>query len=315
MRIGSDLLYLMTEINNAIGLVTKKFNEFFYVDILDKNSVRNKTRFLCTMRKSLSFNKYTIFVGDKVVINKINFSQNKAIIDKLIERKNCLERPSVANITDIYVTFSVDEPELSFPQVSKFLVNAETLNINVGLILTKCDLISEKSINLLKDRFRGWGYLPITLKNNYDNSLEYLVSELKTKKCSILIGPSGVGKTTLLNRIIPNLNNATGTISRKIKRGKNTTRNVELFSISSNSYIVDTPGFNLHNIELRPNKVQKLFPEIVNQISSLENRCKFRDCLHINEPGCILDKNFDRYQFYLDQVSISKNCSHQNQVN
>ena len=241
MKIGSDSQYLMRAINNKIGLVTKKFNEFFYVDILDKNSMQNKPRFLCTMRKSLSFKKHTIFVGDKVVINKFNHVENKAIIESLIERKNCLERPAVANITDIYVTFSVEEPELSFTQVSKFLVNAETLNINVRLILTKCDLITEKKRNILKDKFGEWGYLPIILTNNNDNSLADFVSELKTKKCSILMGPSGVGKSTLLNKIIPNSNNANASISRKIKRGKNTTRNVELFSISEKSYIVDTP--------------------------------------------------------------------------
>ena len=129
------------------------------------------------------------------------------------------------------------------------------------------------------------------------------------------MGPSGVGKTTLLNKIIPNINRATSAVSNKIKRGKNTTRNVELFHLSKESYIVDTPGFNILNNYMRPKDIALLFPEFEIQINQNKVRCKFRNCLHIDEPGCNLNKNFERYSFYKYLIENSKILCHQSQAN
>ena len=129
------------------------------------------------------------------------------------------------------------------------------------------------------------------------------------------MGPSGVGKTTLLNKIIPNVNRTTSAVSNKIKRGKNTTRNIELFQLSKESYIVDTPGFNIQNNYKRPQDIAFLFPEFNNQINQNSYRCKFRDCLHLDEPGCNLNKKFERYEFYKNLIRDSKNLCRQNQVN
>ena len=124
------------------------------------------------------------------------------------------------------------------------------------------------------------------------------------------MGPSGVGKTTLLNRIIPNLDKNTAPVSIKIKRGKNTTRNVELFSLSSTSYIVDTPGFNIQTLEIGIRELPKLYPEINQQIVEQGIKCKFRNCLHINDEGCNLNKNFERYIFYKNMIeSLKSHCS------
>ena len=295
------------------ALVTKKFNQFFYVDIQDKLGYSAQNRFLCKSRKSIRFQNECIYVGDEVDINQIDYSQKKAVITNVIKRKNLLERPSVANISDIYITYSVRDPKLDFSQVSKLLINAEYLNVKVSLILTKCDLINIEQINCLVEKFKNWGYLPKTLNFNKSSDFSNLMNELKSKKCSILMGPSGVGKTTLLNKIIPNLNNPTAPVSLKIKRGKNTTRNVELFSLSSDSYIVDTPGFNLHKIEILNNHIPLLFPEISKQIRQKRVRCKFNDCLHIGEPGCVIDKSFDRYEFYRDLICEAKNQNYQSQ--
>ena len=295
------------------ALVTKKFNDFFYVDIQENLGYSEQNRFLCKSRKSLRFQNEFIYVGDEVDINQIDYLQKTAVITNVIKRKNLLKRPSVANISDIYITYSVREPKLNFSQISKLLINAEYLNVKVSLILTKCDLIDNEQRNYLVEKFKNWGYFPKTLNFNKSSDFINLINELKSKKCSILMGPSGVGKTTLLNKIIPNLNNPTATVSLKIKRGKNTTRNVELFSLSSNSYIVDTPGFNLHKIEIFNNHLPLLFPEISNQVRNNKSRCKFNDCLHLDEPGCAIDKNFDRYEFYRNLISESKNQNYQNQ--
>ena len=129
------------------------------------------------------------------------------------------------------------------------------------------------------------------------------------------MGPSGVGKTTLLNNIIPNINRATSTVSKKIKRGKNTTRNIELFQISRESYVVDTPGFNILNNLIKPKDIPFLFPEFKNQINQNGVSCKFRNCLHIDEPGCNLNKNFERYKFYKILIRDSKILCRQIQAN
>ncbi len=293
------------------GLVTKKFNDFFYVDVYDNVYFSEKKRYLCKCRKSLRFKNDFVCVGDAVTLTEVDDKESTAVISNLLNRNNCLERPAVANISDIYVTVSVNEPSINFSQVSKLLINAEFLNVKVSLILTKCDLVSDEFRDLLVEKFKNWGYEPKTINANKPFDFVDLLKELKEKKCSILMGPSGVGKTTLLNRIIPDLNNRTATVSSKIKRGKNTTRNVELFALSEDSYIVDTPGFNLHKIEIEEDSIPSLFPEIFNQLKESEFRCKFNDCLHIDEPGCIVDKNFDRYEHYRTLIKETKNQNYQ----
>ena len=116
------------------------------------------------------------------------------------------------------------------------------------------------------------------------------------------MGPSGVGKTTLLNKIIPGLQKNTAPVSQKIKRGKNTTRNVELFSISNQSYIVDTPGFNMQNLEVDIRLLPNLYSEIYKQVIDEGIKCKFRNCLHVNDEGCNLNKSFERYSFYKEMI-------------
>ena len=288
------------------GLVTKKFSEFYLVEIKQNENFEFNKKFLCKLRKSVNFRNQFVFVGDEVILNQIDLQNQRAIIESLVKRTNLLERPSVANISNIYVICSVEEPKLNLSQVNKFLISAEQMGVEVLLVLTKCDLITEQKRLFLIDKFQKWGYQAITLNlNNQDNFKNFLI-ELRKKKCSIFIGPSGVGKTTLLNKIIPGLDNSTASVSSKIKRGKNTTRNVELFSLSSKSYIVDTPGFNMQKLELDIGELPNLYPEISQQVIDQGIKCKFRNCLHINDEGCNLNKNFERYAFYKEMVESSK---------
>ena len=287
------------------GLVTKKFNDFFLVELIQGNNSELKKIFLCQLRKSINFKNQLVFVGDEVILDQIDFKSKRATIKSLVKRKNFLERPSVANISNIYVICSVDEPKINLSQVNRFLLSAEQLGVEVSLVLTKCDLISEKRRLSLIDKFQMWGYKVTTLNLKNQDDFRNLLIELKTNKCSIFVGPSGVGKTTLLNKIIPGLKKSTSPVSRKIKRGKNTTRNVELFSLSSKSFIVDTPGFNIQTLEVDVFQLPYLYPEIYEQIEK-GVKCKFRDCLHINDKGCNLNKNFERYAFYKEMVESTK---------
>jgi len=305
----------MTLVSTEKGLVTKKFNNFFYVDIFENGEFSGSKRFLCKSRKNIRYQQKNIFVGDIVTISSINYKDKTALIENLIERKNFLNRPAVANISDIYIIHSIDNPKLNYLQLSDFLINAEYFKVKVSLILTKSDLAPAERHSFLFKKFKNWGYEPKILCLTLNDVLSDLVNELKTKKCSILMGPSGVGKTTLLNKIIPNVNRATSEVSNKIKRGKNTTRNIELFRLSKESYIVDTPGFNIQNNYIEPKDIACLFPEFNEQINQSLTRCKFRDCLHIDEPGCNLNKKFERYKFYKNLIRDSKSLCHQIQVN
>ena len=299
--------------NKHLGLVTKKFNDFFLVDLKNQENSGNSQKFLCKVKKSINFKDQLIYVGDEVAIEKIDFKSKRAVITSLKKRKNLLVRPSVANISNIYITFSVEEPALNLSQVNRFLISAESMGVEVSLILTKCDLISDARRSFLIEKFEKWGYQVITLKTEKSDYFNNLLVELKQKECSIFMGPSGVGKTTLLNKIIPGLQNSTAPVSNKIKRGKNTTRNVELFSIANQSYIVDTPGFNMQPLEVNFRLIPNLYPEIYKQVIEEEIKCKFRNCLHLNDEGCNLNKSFERYSFYKEMIESSKSHYYQNQ--
>ena len=296
-----------------LGLVTKKFNQFLLVDLKNQENFGNIERFLCKVRKSMNFKDQLIYVGDEVIIDNIDLKSKRAVIRSLKKRKNLLARPSVANISNIYVIFSVEEPELNLSQVNRFLISAESMGVEVSLVLTKCDLISDKRRSFLIDKFEKWGYQAITLNLHKSDYFKKFLAEIKQKECSIFMGPSGVGKTTLLNMIIPGLKNSTAPVSNKIKRGKNTTRNVELFSISNQSYIVDTPGFNMQHLEMDISLLPNLYPEIYKQVMDEGIKCKFRNCLHINDEGCKLNKTFERYSFYKAMIESSKSHYYQNQ--
>ena len=136
------------------GLVTKKFNEFYLVELdKDETSVINK-KFLCKIKKSVNFRNQFVFVGDEVIVHQIDLQSKRATIESLVKRNNLLERPSVANISNIYVICSVEEPKLNLSQVNKFLISSEQLGVEVSLVLTKCDLITEEKRLLLIEKFK-----------------------------------------------------------------------------------------------------------------------------------------------------------------
>ena len=140
------------------GLVTKKFNDFFLVHLKNQENSEISNKFLCKVRKSINFKDQLIYVGDKVVIENIDLKSKRALITSLKKRKNLLVRPSVANISNIYVTFSVEEPELNLSQVNRFLISAESMGVEVSLVLTKCDLISDERRSLLLNKFVKYDY-------------------------------------------------------------------------------------------------------------------------------------------------------------
>jgi len=206
----------------------------------------------------------------------------------------------VANVTLVSICISVDEPLFDMEQTSRFLLTAECANIKPVIILTKIDLITKNDLILYINKFKSWGYdcIPVSIQNS--QGIDTLIERFRKTKLTVLAGPSGVGKTSLINHLIPTISLPTSSVSKKLKRGTHTTRHVELFAIGNGSLLADTPGFNRPEIVCEPSDFAYLFPEFRARFS--QSKCKFRNCLHREEPGCVINKNFERYSFYRDNL-------------
>ena len=267
-----------------------------------------KIRLLCTRRSKLDYKGLFIDVGDIVFVESIDHQNNRAVVSDVEPRKSFLKRPAVANVTLIAICISVKEPLFDIEQTSRFIITAECAKIKPIIILTKIDLINKNELDLYINKLRNWGYdcLPVSIKNT--KSIDLLIERFRNTRLTVLAGPSGVGKTSLINYLIPTLSLATSSVSKKLKRGTHTTRHVELFAIGNESLLADTPGFNRPEIVCEASTFATLFPEFRSQLT--HSKCKFRNCLHRDEPGCVINKDLERYSFYRENLEEIINFRH-----
>ena len=293
--------------NKLKGIVVALKANFLIVEIDYKNfkddsvdQLYEKIRLLCTRRSKLNYQGLFIDVGDIVCVESIDYNNKRAVISEVEPRKSFLKRPAVANVTLVSICISVDEPLFDMEQTSRFLLTAECANIKPLIILTKTDLIAKNDLILHINKFKIWGYdcIPVSIHNS--QSIDSLIERFRKTKLTVLAGPSGVGKTSLINHLIPTVSLPTSSVSKKLKRGTHTTRHVELFAIGNGSLLADTPGFNRPEIVCDPSGFAFLFPEFRTQLSN--SQCKFRNCLHRDEPGCVIDKDLERYPFYRENL-------------
>ena len=293
--------------NKLKGIVVALKANFLIVEIDHKNfkdhsfdEFYGKIRLLCIRRSKLNYQGLFIDVGDIVCVESIDYKNKRAVVSDVEPRQSFLKRPAVANVTLVSICISADEPLFDMEQTSRFLLTAECANIKPLIILTKIDLITKNDLILYINKFKSWGYdcIPVSIHNS--QGIDSLIERFRKTKLTVLAGPSGVGKTSLINHLIPTVSLPTSSVSKKLKRGTHTTRHVELFAIGNGSLLADTPGFNRPEIVCEPSDFAFLFPEFRTQLSN--SQCKFRNCLHRDEPGCVIDKDLERYSFYRENL-------------
>ena len=278
------------------GKIVKALSGFYYV--LD-----NERLIQCRGRGVFRKNKITPLVGDEVVFQAEN--DLEGYILEVKERKNELVRPPIANVDQAILVFSAVEPDFSTVLLDRFLVLVEYNHIEPLICITKMDLTNEAQkqvISEFAEHYRKAGYGVILTSSETEMGIELLNPHVENK-ISVFAGQSGVGKSSLLNVLRPDLELKTNDISSHLGRGKHTTRHVELIQIGQ-GLIADTPGFSsLEFTNIEAEELTSCFPEI----QRASENCKFRGCLHVTEPKCAVKSGVEsgeipgyRYQHYVD---------------
>lgn len=253
-----------------IGKIIKSQKEIYYVLTEEKT-------FMCKARGVFRNKNIKPLVGDNVEFDITDDS--KGYITKILERKNQIKRPNIANIDQILYFITIKNPSLNLFNIDKYLSMCEYINIDVIIIVSKKDLADKKELDFLR-MYEKIGYKLIFI-DNYNDFPKKEILEILRGKTSAVSGSSGVGKSTFLSNLVEN-EIEIGSISEKSKRGKNTTRHIEIFNLEKNTNIFDTPGFDSFDIDFIDDEkdLKYCFREFDN------NSCKFNNCNHINEPKC-----------------------------
>ncbi|MBQ8767989.1 MAG: ribosome small subunit-dependent GTPase A [Clostridia bacterium] len=256
--------------NKFEGIITKGIGGFYYVEVAD-------AIYECKARGIFRKKKIVPLVGDTVEITVNENAENT--IDLICERKNFLNRPPVSNIDNLIIVVSTVEPRPNFFVIDKLIATAEYKNIEPYIVISKTDLSSYKEIY---DVYKKSGITIIALED--ENSLKK-IKEIMRDKISAFTGNSGVGKTTLLNRLDSSLNLSTGAISDKLGRGRHTTRQAQLFKVCG-GYVIDTPGFSSFEFEKTEIIKKDDLPYCFREFREYLGNCKFTSCAHVNDKGC-----------------------------
>lgn len=279
------------------GKIVKGIAGFYYVNVAGSGLYECKAKGI--FRKE----KIKPLVGDEVEIEILDEVERTGNLERILPRRNELVRPAVANIDQALVIFAVTDPKPHFNLLDRFLVMMERKGIPVVLCFNKKDIAEAGEAVALREIYGACGY-PLILSSALTMENLEGIREVLRGKTTAVAGPSGVGKSSLINLLQPEARMETGSISRKIARGKHTTRHSELVYIEEGTYIMDTPGFSsLYVNDFEKEDLKMYFREFV----PFEGRCRFNGCSHIHEPGCAVKAAVEdgqihkvRYEDYLE---------------
>ena len=250
-------------------------------------------------------------VGDDCIIEVIDEEKKLGNISEILDRKNSLIRPNVANVDQALVIFALVKPEPNFNLLDRFLILMKQNDIPCIIVFNKTDLADDETLERTRQIYKDSSHQLIFTCAKKNEGIEDIRLALKGKTTTVA-GPSGVGKSTLINLIQDNKKMETGAISEKIDRGKHTTRHSELIALDDNSYIFDTPGFSsLSLFDINKEELAGFYPEF----ALYEKDCRFDNCVHKNEPVCGVKQAVDkglisrvRYENYLLLLSECENA-------
>lgn len=285
------------------GKIIKGIGGFYYIHI------EHRGIYECKAKGVFRNRKIKPLVGDNVVIDIIDEAGKKGNIREILPRKNELIRPAVANIDQTLVFFAAAEPDPNLGLLDRFLLQMEYKGIPTIIGFNKCDLTNESKVEELQQIYGACGYPLLFVSVKEEMDLE-AVRSLLMGKTTALAGPSGVGKSSLMNWLLPEAEMETGAVSEKIKRGRHTTRHSELFHLGEGTYLFDTPGFSsLYLNDFTDETLKNYFPEFY----GYEERCRFAGCNHINEPDCGVKEALEtgkissvRYEHYVQMYQELK---------
>ncbi len=265
---------------------------------------------LCTRRARLKKIGQQVMVGDRVEVVEPDWAGGRGAIADILPRQTQLDRPPIANAQQILLVFALADPNLEPYQLSRFLVKAESTELDVVLCLNKGDLLTPEQIEQWRDRLSFWGYQPLFISIRTGTGIDRVSDDLK-QKITVVAGPSGVGKSSLINALIPTAQLRVGEVSGKLGRGRHTTRHVELFKLPAGGLLADTPGFNQPDLDCTPEELVNYFPEAQQRLAVAS--CQFSDCLHRDEPNCAVRGDWERYEHYL--TFVEEAIARQEQLN
>ncbi|NLL69890.1 MAG: ribosome small subunit-dependent GTPase A [Epulopiscium sp.] len=257
------------------GTIIKGIAGFYYV-------ATEQNIYECKARGKFRNEDITPMIGDHVVIQISSQETNTGSIIDITPRKNLLIRPPVSNVDQVIIVFSIAQPDPNLYLLDRFLLLIEEQNLPAYICFNKVDLKYQNALIEMQEIYKKAGY-DVIITSTITKEGVSLLQNLLINKITVFAGPSGVGKSSLLNEIQPSLQLKTGDISYKLKRGKHTTRHVELLPLENGGYVIDTPGFTSMQINhLSIENLAYYYREFQPYLSS----CQFHHCSHIHEPSC-----------------------------
>lgn len=258
------------------GKIIKGISGFYYVHVVGAGIYECKAKGIFRQQKLKPL------VGDNVEIDVISEEEKTGNVAAVLPRHNALIRPAVANVNQALLIFAAASPQPNFNLMDRFLVMMAWQQVPVVICYNKQDLVEDSQMERMAQIYRGAGYQVIGVSAKKNVGIDQLKQVLRGKVTTVA-GPSGVGKSSLINLIAPEADMETGEISKKIERGRHTTRHAQLIHVEQDTYIMDTPGFSsLYLPEMEKEELQQFYPEF----AEYEPQCRFGGCSHINEPDC-----------------------------